>query len=223
MTKIFAVDPGSEHSGWVVYDASARRVLAAGNETPNLEVASAAFHHGFGAVGASRIHGIDGDKIMAIEVVQPMGQPLYGTVVQTAVWTGRMIEAFKSPARGSEWFAWNPPLEIRRTEVKRRLLGSTKGSDAQVTAVLCDIHGGSRPAAIGTIKKPGPLYTVKGHAWAALAVAVVAADIVNESLDTLTRFLAWGRHDIEASDPVAQESARRGPDRFVGGMQNHSG
>ena len=30
--------------------------------------------------------------------------------------------------------------------------------------------------AVGTIKKPGPLYSVKSHAWAALAVAVTATE-----------------------------------------------
>jgi len=36
------------------------------------------------------------------------------------------------------------------------------------------MYGGTRDAAVGTKKTPGPLYGVSGHAWQALAVAVVA-------------------------------------------------
>jgi hypothetical protein len=47
-----------------------------------------------------------------------------------------------------------------------------QAKDANIRQALIDRFGGSKEAAIGTIKRQGPLYGVKGHEFAALAVAV---------------------------------------------------
>ncbi len=60
-------------------------------------------------------------------------------------------------------------------EVLRGLDVTGKGNrDSLVRQRLIEIHGGDRASAVGTKAKPGPLYGVASHAWAALAVAVVA-------------------------------------------------
>ena len=55
--------------------------------------------------------------------------------------------------------------------MKLALCGSARATDANLRAALLDRYGGSGRA-IGTRKAPGPLYGVKSHAWAALALAV---------------------------------------------------
>jgi hypothetical protein len=68
-------------------------------------------------------------------------------------------------------------VEIPRADVLRHLTGGTKGGDVALRAALTDRFGGSRQAAFGTKKNPGPLYGIKGsHLLSALAVAITAWD-----------------------------------------------
>ena len=64
---------------------------------------------------------------------------------------------------------------LYRREVLRGLDVTGKGNrDSLVRQRLIEMFGGDRASAVGTKAKPGPLYGVASHAWAALAVAVVA-------------------------------------------------
>ena len=64
---------------------------------------------------------------------------------------------------------------IPRKDVKRHLCGNTTTNDKYVRQALIDRFG--EP---GTKKNPGRLYGVSGHIWAALAVAITAADRLAE-------------------------------------------
>ena len=65
---------------------------------------------------------------------------------------------------------------LYRREILRVLDVTGKGNrDALVRQRLIEMHGGTRQAAQGLKKSPGPLYGVSGHAWQALAVAIAAA------------------------------------------------
>jgi hypothetical protein len=69
-----------------------------------------------------------------------------------------------------------PCIEIPRAEVLRHF-GVKKGGDTALRAALTDRFGGSKAAAWGTKKEPGPLYGITGsHLLAALAVALTAWD-----------------------------------------------
>lgn len=62
---------------------------------------------------------------------------------------------------------------IPRVDVKLHLCGSVRAKDANIRQALIDRFG-----PIGTKKEPGKLYGIRGsHLWAALAVAVTAADL----------------------------------------------
>jgi len=62
---------------------------------------------------------------------------------------------------------------IPRVDVKLHLCGSVRAKDANIRQALIDRFG-----PIGSKKEPGKLYRVRGsHLWAALAVAVTAADV----------------------------------------------
>lgn len=93
---------------------------------------------------------------IAIEMIASYGMAVGADVFQTCVEIGRFVEV----AEG------NVSLVFRR-DVKMHLCGSARAKDANIRQALLDRLG---PA--GTKKAPGPLYGVKSHIWAALAVAI---------------------------------------------------
>jgi hypothetical protein len=108
---------------------------------------------------------LDFDRIcadeLAIEMIASYGMPVGREVFETCVWIGRFIQASH----------WDFRLIYRR-DVKMYLCNSAKAKDANVRQALIDKLG-----SVGTKKQPGPLYGVKSHAWAAVAVAVTAANV----------------------------------------------
>lgn len=112
---------------------------------------------------------------LAIEMVASYGMPVGREVFETCVWIGRFVQAWPGQTR-----------LVYRKEVKSYLCGSMKAKDANIRQALIDKLG-----PIGTKKEPGPLYGVKSHAWAAVAVAVTAAadgwPVPLSPLATLTR------------------------------------
>lgn len=102
--------------------------------------------------------------VLAIEMVANYGMPAGKTLFETCVWIGRFIEAH----RGEHHLVY-------RRDVKLYLCNSSRARDANVMQALLDRYGGTRRAAVGTKKHPGPLYGFKSHLWAALGVAVTYA------------------------------------------------
>lgn len=146
---ILAIDPGTTQSGWVLYDPSARRVAQAG-VLPNDQVLMACY---------SKAAGLATE--MAIERFEGMGMIVGAEVFETVHWAGRFFEKWPGPA----------PWRITRRQVKLHLCGSMRAKDPSVRQALIDQLG-----APGTKREPGPTYGVASHAWAALAVAVTAAN-----------------------------------------------
>ena len=98
---------------------------------------------------------------LAVERFEARGMPIGDDSVQTILWTGRFVQA------------WHEPENVRmvkRSEVKLRLCGTTRAKDPNVRQALIDQIGPP-----GTKKAPGPTHGVTSHAWAALAVALVAS------------------------------------------------
>ena len=73
---------------------------------------------------------------------------------------------------------WPKPAELTRRAVKLHLCGSARAKDTNIRAALIDRFGGTggRRAAVGLKASPGPLYGIRSHEWAALAVAVTWHD-----------------------------------------------
>jgi hypothetical protein len=93
---------------------------------------------------------------IAIEMIASYGMAVGADVFQTCVEIGRFVEV----AEG------NVSLVFRR-DVKMHLCGSARAKDANIRQAMLD-----RLGPVGTKKAPGPLYGVKSHIWAALAVAI---------------------------------------------------
>ena len=106
-----------------------------------------------------------GADVIAIEMIASYGMPVGADVFETCVWIGKFV-------REAEVHASHARLvRIPRKDVKLHLCGSSRAKDANIRQRLIDLIGPQ-----GTKKQPGPTYGVKTHAWAALAVAVTAAE-----------------------------------------------
>lgn len=144
---ILALDPGTTESGWCAFDG--QRPVFSG-VTLN--------HVLLGRLALDRLS----DDTLAIEMVASYGMPVGREVFETCVWIGRFQQAWRDP---------EAVKLVYRKDVKLHLCGSPRAKDANIRQALID-----RLGPIGTKSAPGPLYGVKSHAWAALAVAVTAFD-----------------------------------------------
>lgn len=153
---IIALDPGTTESGFVLFDGI--RVTESG-VLPNHELLGWVRDPGWRGRAAT----------LAIEMVASYGMPVGREVFETCVWIGRYAQA------------WHDPEAVRfvfRRDVKLHLCGKGNAKDPNVRQALLDLFpgtGGGATPQVGTKAKPGPLYGVSTHAWAALGVAIVTA------------------------------------------------
>lgn len=147
MTPLLAIDPGTTHSGYVVMDADGVQLSGVAENGEIFDLIAA--------------HG----SSIAIEMIASYGMAVGREVFETCLWIGRFMQA-AGPDR---------VRLVYRKDVKMHLCGSPRAKDANIRQALIDRWGG-KAEAVGTVKKPGPLYGVKSHAWAALGVAVTALE-----------------------------------------------
>ena len=143
---ILGIDPGTTHSGVVLFDGNP---VTSGVQDNHDVLAIIADHRG----------------PVAIEMIASYGMAVGAEVFETCVWIGRMAQVA----------GMDRVRLVYRREVKTHLCNSAKAKDANIRQALIDRWGG-KAAAIGSSKQRGPLYGVKSHAWAALGVAVTAAE-----------------------------------------------
>jgi hypothetical protein len=187
MTTILAVDPGTEKSGWVLYDATERRPLQWGWE-PNEDVEDRAENHGNQHLDSQCLP-------LAVEWVSNHGMAVGQDVFWTVYWIGRFSRAYSGSTV-------NPKLLlIPRSEIKLHICGQQRAKDGNVRQALIDRWGGDAKAIGGRKCKgckgkgwfgrrhyvcqlcdgsgyespPGPLYGISSHVWQALALAVTAS------------------------------------------------
>lgn len=175
---LLAIDPGTEKSGWCIF--SDGKVSESGIDENEVVL--------------SMVYGWLGEP-MAIEMVASYGMPVGREVFETVLWIGRFVEAHSSP---------DSVRLVYRKDVKLHLCGSPKAKDANIRKALLDMFprtGGGKTPQIGIKAKPGPLYGVSTHAWAALGVAVTAAHQMRE---VVARELANGLKEV--CDGAKQEA-----------------
>lgn len=150
---MLAIDPGNTQSGWCIFDG--QRVIESG-VLPNDEM-------------LSKIEQC-GCKELAIEMIASYGMAVGKDVFETCVWVGRFYQLW-SETNGRE------PFLVYRKDVKMHLCHTMKAKDANIRQAIIDSFpatGGGKIPQVGTKAKPGPLYGVSSHAWAALGVALTA-------------------------------------------------
>ena len=186
MSKILAIDPGNERSGWVEMIDEKPDVW--GWDT-NADVEAKIENTRYEA--------------LAVEYMQPRGMPTSQDEMDTMFQLGRMTASYEN----------DRIAKVARKDVKMFLLGRAIGTDANIRQALIDLFGGNR-VAIGAIKcttckgkgwngvgrphcddchhrepkltdghktyevgcgyevHPGVLHGVTGHAWSSLGVGV---------------------------------------------------
>lgn len=100
---------------------------------------------------------------VAIEMIASYGMAVGAAVFNTCVEVGRFLERSKANDIDCKL--------VFRKDVKMFVCRSMKAKDGNIRQSLIDHLG-----PVGTKDNPGPLYGVKSHAWAALAIAVTAAN-----------------------------------------------
>ncbi len=158
---VLAIDPGSEQSAWIAYDAGTGRPRAFAKQ-PN-EVLLAQLRAGVSPDA----------EVVVIEWTAPRGMPASAQLFETLWWAGQFAEAAHSVR----------VERLLRSDVKRHLCGTTAAKDSNVIAALVDRFGsaGGRRAAVGVKSAPGPLYGVHADVWQALALAVTWQDLESAS------------------------------------------
>jgi len=161
MTNILAIDPGSTESGWVIIDAD-RRPIRFGKH-PN--------EHLLARIATDPL--LTADRTV-IEMVASYGMAVGAEVFDTCVWIGRFHHA-STVRTGIE------PELIKRLPVKVHHCHSAKANDSNIRQALCDRFAlGETNHGKGTKATPGFFYGFHADVWAAFALAVYAADTIEE-------------------------------------------
>lgn len=160
MSTLLAIDPGNTASGWVVIDLDTRQPVVFG-KTPNDELREMlANHHGC-------IHAV-------IEMVASYGMAVGAEVFETCVWIGRYQQTLIDT--GVE------PELVKRQPVKVHHCRSSKAKDSNVRQALVDRFAPGQPNhGKGTKAHPGWFHGFHADIWQAYALAVYAADKIEEA------------------------------------------
>ena len=152
MSTILAIDPGTTKSGWVLY--SGGRVFECGIDDN---------HELLDKLPFLCPHS---ETVCAIEMIASYGATVGRETFETCLWIGRFAQAWIASTGGR-------CIKVYRQDVKRCVCKTHIAKDSDIRSALIAQLG-----EVGTKKQPGPLYGVKSHAWAALAVAVTADDML---------------------------------------------
>lgn len=147
MGALLAIDPGTTHSGWVFMRNGNPQECGVSENREIIDM----IHANVCAV--------------AIERVVSYGMAIGAETIETIEWVGRFHQAA----------GWDRARLIPRKEICQHVCNNARAKDPNIRQALIDRWGG-KAEAIGNVKKPGPLYAVKSHAWAALGVAVTALE-----------------------------------------------
>jgi len=159
---VLAIDPGPSTCGVVLYDTKKKTTNTALKPCAKVDV--------FGVLCLmDSLHNVD---LVAIERVQSSGFS-GASLLETSEVVGRLQQrALDCGLR---------VVLLYRRVVCSRLHVHGAGKDKQVRERMIEMHGGSERA-VGRKANPGPLYGVTSHSWQALGLAVVAAEIEEESI-----------------------------------------
>lgn len=201
---LIAIDPGTKKSAVIEYaPRNQTQPVQSAFIAPNPEVLAY----------LDSYRNIPAPPRVVCEWITSYGMPVGADTFDTVRWIGRFEETW---SRVGGAFGLLP-----RHAVKMAICHSARAKDANIRQALLDRFpptGGGKTPQVGTKAKPGPLYGVSSHLWAALAVAVSsqdAGDDINWTVremypfDDNTRRLAALREsaawrEAEASAALAQ-------------------
>ena len=146
--KVLAIDPGSEQSGYVLFETNNSEFESKGN-----------------VLNGEIINVIENDVIdhVAIEMIASYGMAVGQTTFDTCVWVGEFRRAAKYRNLSNSL--------IYRKEVKMALCNSVKAKDSNITQALIDRYAPDTPnKGKGNATEPGFFYGFAKDIWQAFAV-----------------------------------------------------
>jgi len=156
--NLLCIDPGPTVSGTLVLDTHTLEISSVCGAKDNQDLADwlsflreTVCEH-LAIEGMRGIYGSSKKHVVA-------GRP----IIETLIWTGRFMQAFGIV----------DSTEVFRSDVNKFVAAEPSPGDAAIRQALIDRYpatGGGKTPQIGTKAKPGPLYGVSKHAWAALGV-----------------------------------------------------
>lgn len=154
--QILAVDPGPERSAWVALDNGIPKGMNIADNGSLVALLSAS-----GAVWWGGLL----PRHLVIEMPQSYGMPVGKSILETCYWIGRFEQAWGGPT-----------TRLSRKTVCACICHDARAKKSNIRQALIDRFpptGGGKTPQIGTKKKPGPLYGIKGdHLWDALALGL---------------------------------------------------
>ena len=156
---ILAIDPGTEQSAWVLYEAGKL--------------------HGFGITENVTMRALFNQALvkkcdhMAIEMIASYGMPVGKEIFETSLWIGRFIELW-----GVE-HGLTTYTKVYRKDVKMCLCNSTRAKDSNIRQAILNRYpptGGGKCPQVGIKKNKGPLFGVSKYTWAAIGVAITFSE-----------------------------------------------
>ncbi len=149
---VIGLDPGTHESAIVIFNGL---TVERHEILPNADV-----------LDSLRLADAVTGSVLVLEQVESFGMPVGREVFETVFWTGRFAEAW-SPRRFER---------MPRRIVKQHLCHTARATDANISQAIIDRFGPGRDKAVGKKRTPGPLFGIKSHCWAALAVAITWFD-----------------------------------------------
>lgn len=154
--KILAIDPGSEQSGFVVFDSTTGRIDHAD------KINNEFFLGPNGLIRKNQFERV------VIEMVSSYGKPVGAEVFETCVWIGRLMEQ-----------RWEHQVaRLTRRQVKKLIGLPPTAKDKDVRRKVIDHYSSDESISIGTKASPGPLFGISKDMWAALALALAYCEDV---------------------------------------------
>ena len=159
MAIVLAVDPGSEKSGWVIYDSDDHKPIDFGvSNNYDME------------------HLIEYDArptVFAYEMIGHYGKgmPAGKSVFETCIWIGRFEKA---------WNSEDTFYRILNTTIRATLCGTVRAKEANIHLASKEkfpATGGGKDPYKGTKGQPGPLFGMSGHIFSALAVGLTWKEV----------------------------------------------
>lgn len=158
MSTLLAIDPGNTESGWVVVDVATRQPIAFGKAVNDDLLA--------------RILTLGDVPHVVIEMVASYGMAVGAEVFETCVWIGRYQQTIIEHTNAE-------PQLVKRHPVKLHHCHSAKANDANIRQALVDRFAPGQPNhGKGTKAAPSWFYGFHADVWAAYALAVYAADML---------------------------------------------
>lgn len=146
MITCYAIDPGPSKSAFVVWNG----IAIGSTEFIENEILLGLLLEMDPFVGTT----------LAIEKVVSYGMAVGAETLETVFWSGRFAQAYRGQHE-----------RIDRKEIKLHICENGRATDSNIRQALIDRFGDP-----GKKKSPGLLYPLKGHTWAAFALAVTWMD-----------------------------------------------